>query len=77
MDVKENNQEIEVKTEVTTAVALVAPNAKEELEIKSEDLASSHSTKESRGKKRKGTTEGVVHASSTAETRRVSKRLRR
>lgn len=75
--VKEDNEEIEVKTEVTTAVALVAPDEKKEVEVKSEDTDTGLSTKESRGKKRKGPTEGIVHASSTAETRRVSKRLRR
>lgn len=72
--VKEEGEEVEVKTEVTTAVALTA--LKEEVDVKVEDAENKLATKASRRKKRKGTPEGVLHASSTTESRRMSKRLR-
>ncbi|KAJ5323871.1 8-oxoguanine DNA glycosylase N-terminal [Penicillium atrosanguineum] len=72
--VKEEDSEVKIETEVTTAVALTAP--KEEVDVKLEDLEPKVAPKASRGKKRKGSTEGIVHASTTTETRRMSKRLR-
>ncbi|KAJ5105079.1 8-oxoguanine DNA glycosylase [Penicillium alfredii] len=72
VDVKDSKSQVEIKTEVTTAVGLKAPK-EEDVEIKVED-ALEEATK--RGKKRKGQSDGVVHASKTVETRRVSKRLR-
>lgn len=74
--VKEENGEVDVETTVTTAVAL-AGSTGEEMGVKIEDSDIKSPAKGSRGKKRKGPAEGVVHASSTLETRRVSKRLRR
>lgn len=72
--VKEEDSEVKIETEVTTAVALTAP--KEEIDVKLEDLDSKLAPKAPRGKKRKGSIEGIVHASTTTETRRMSKRLR-
>lgn len=73
---KEENSEIEIKTEVTTAVALTAPN-EEAVDVKVEDIETKPATMATRGKKRKQSVEGIIHASQTTETRRVSKRLRR
>ncbi|KAJ5381102.1 N-glycosylase/DNA lyase [Penicillium cataractarum] len=75
VSVKEEDSEIKIKTEVTTAVALTAPK-EETVDIKVEDSEDKPATK-TRGKKRKDSTEGIVLASQTTETRRVSKRLRR
>lgn len=76
VSVKEENSEIEIKTEVTTAVALTAPN-EEAVDVKVEDIETKPATMATRGKKRKQSVEGIIHASQTTETRRVSKRLRR
>lgn len=76
VDVKEEDGEVDVETKVTTAVALAGPK-EEDADVKVEDPDTKPPTKGSRGKKRKGPAEGIVHASSTVETRRVSKRLRR
>lgn len=75
--VKSENEEVEIKdikTEETATVTLAAP--KEEVDIKIE-VEEKPATKGTRGKKRKGSTEGVVHASQSTETRRMSKRLRK
>lgn len=75
MAVKEEDAEVKIETEVTTAVVLTAP--KEEVDVKlEEEPETKPAQKASRGKKRKGSTEGIIHASSTTETRRMSKRLR-
>ncbi|KAJ6107706.1 8-oxoguanine DNA glycosylase N-terminal [Penicillium sp. IBT 18751x] len=71
--VKEEDSEVKIETEVTTAVALTAP--KEEVEVKLEDLEPKLA-ETSRGKKRKASTAEILHASTTTETRRMSKRLR-
>lgn len=76
VSVKEEASEIEIKTEVTAAVSLTAPK-EEAVDIKTEHLEIKPATKTARGKKRKESTEGVVYASQTTETRRLSKRLRR
>ncbi|GLI79104.1 8-oxoguanine glycosylase ogg1 [Penicillium ochrochloron] len=76
VSVKEDDSEIKIKTEVTAAVALTAPK-EEPVDIKVEDSETKPVAKAARGKKRKDSTEGIVHASQTTETRRVSKRLRR
>lgn len=76
MSVKEEDLGIKIKTEVTTAVALTAPK-EETVDIKVEDSEAKPATKVARGKKRKDSREGIVHAAQTTETRRVSKRLRR
>ena len=73
VSVKEENSEIEIKTEVTTAVALTAPN-EEAVDV---NIETKPATKATRGKKRKQSVEGIIHTSQTTETRRVSKRLRR
>ena len=73
VSVKEENSEIEIKTEVTTAVALTAPN-EEAVDV---NIETKPATKATRGKKRKQSVEDIIHTSQTAETRRVSKRLRR
>lgn len=73
--VKEEDSEVKIETEVMTAVVLTAP--KEEVDVKlEEEPQTKPAQKASRGKKRKGPTEDIIHASSTTETRRVSKRLR-
>lgn len=72
--VKEEDSEVKIETEVTTAVALVAP--KEQVDVKLES-PKAKPVKASREKKRRGSTDGVIHASSTTETRRTSKRLRK
>ncbi|KAJ5191409.1 8-oxoguanine DNA glycosylase N-terminal [Penicillium cinerascens] len=73
--VKEEDSEVKIETEVTTAVVLTAP--KEEVDVKLEEEPEAKAAqKASRGKKRKGSTEDIIHASSTTETRRMSKRLR-
>lgn len=73
--VKEEDSEVKIETEVTTAVVLTAP--KEEVDVKLEEKPEDKpAQKASRGKKRKGSTEDIIHASSTTETRRMSKRLR-
>lgn len=72
--VKEEDSEVKIETEVTTAVVLTAP--KEEVDVKLEEPETKPAQKASRGKKRKGPTEDIIHASSTTETRRMSKRLR-
>ncbi|OQD72829.1 hypothetical protein PENDEC_c019G01419 [Penicillium decumbens] len=72
--VKEEDSEVKIETEVTTAVALVAP--KEQVDVKLES-PKAKPVKASREKKRKGSTDGVIHASSATETRRTSKRLRK
>ncbi|KAJ5901117.1 DNA N-glycosylase [Penicillium tannophilum] len=71
--VKEDDSEVEIKTEVTTSVALTAPKH-EDVNVKVEEPESKPIKKT--GKKRKATPEEVIHAS-TSETRRISKRLRR
>lgn len=76
VSVKEEDLEIKIKTEVTTAVALTRPK-EETVDIKVEDSETKPATKTARSKKRKDSAEGIVHASQTTETRRVSKRLRR
>lgn len=76
VSVKEEDSEIKIKTEVTAAVALTAPK-EEPVDIKVEGSETKPVAKAARGKKRKDSTEGIVHASQTTETRRVSKRLRR
>lgn len=76
VSVKEENSEVEIKTVVTTAVALTAPK-EEAVDVKVEDIECKPATKANRGKKRKQSVEGIIHASQTTETRRMSKRLRR
>lgn len=76
VDVTEEDGDVKIKTEVTTAVALATPK-EEDVDVDVGDSDSKPDIKGSPAKKRKGATEGIVHASSTAETRRVSKRLRR
>lgn len=76
VSVKEEISEIEIKTEVTTAVALTAPK-EEAVDVKVKDIESKPATKATRGGKRKQLVEGIIHESQTTETRRVSKRLRR
>ncbi|KAJ5183157.1 8-oxoguanine DNA glycosylase N-terminal [Penicillium capsulatum] len=72
--VKDEKDEIEIKTEVTTAIALAPPKAEADIKTEPEEKPTTTGT---RGKKRKGSTEGIVHASQTTETRRMSKRLRK
>lgn len=71
--VKEDDTNVEIKTEVTTSMALTAPKH-EDINVKVEEPESKPILKKS-GKKRKATPEEVIHAS-TSETRRMSKRLR-
>jgi N-glycosylase/DNA lyase len=75
VSVKEEDSDVKIETEVTTAVVLTAPK---EVDVKvEEDLETKPAPKASRGKKRKGSAEGIIHASSTTtETRRVSRRTR-
>jgi N-glycosylase/DNA lyase len=79
--VKEEDSEVKIETEVTTAVTLTAP--KEEADVETgevkveEDLETKPALKSSRGKKRKMSTEDLVPAATTTETRRMSKRLRK
>ncbi|KAF7714202.1 Uncharacterized protein PECH_000304 [Penicillium ucsense] len=78
VSVKEEGSEIQVKTEVTTAVTLMAP--KEELgdvNIKSEEVETKPHIEVARGKKRKGADAEITKAAQTTETRRMSKRLQR
>jgi N-glycosylase/DNA lyase len=76
VSVKEEDSDVKIETEVTTAVVLTAP--KEEVDVKVEEgLETKAAPKASRGKKRKGSAEGIIHASSTTtETRRMSRRTR-
>jgi N-glycosylase/DNA lyase len=73
--VKEDDSKVEIKTEVTTSMALTAPKH-EDVTVKVEELESKPIVKKT-VKKRKATPDGVIHASQTSETRRTSKRLRR
>ncbi|KAJ5635509.1 8-oxoguanine glycosylase ogg1 [Penicillium longicatenatum] len=73
--VKEDDSKVEIKTEVTTSMALTAPKH-EDVTVKLEELESKPIVKKT-VKKRKATPDGVIHASQTSETRRTSKRLRR
>ncbi|KAI2794225.1 N-glycosylase/DNA lyase [Penicillium oxalicum] len=78
VSVKEDGEDIEVKTEVRTAVMLTAP--KEELDsvnIKSEETEMKPMTEVIRTRKRRGPKEEIVQAAHTTDTRRVSKRLRK
>lgn len=75
VDVKEEDGKVDVETKVTTAVALAG--SKRNVHVKIEDSGIKSPTKGSRGNKRKGPAEDIVHAASTVQTRRVSKRLRR
>ncbi|KAJ5619508.1 8-oxoguanine DNA glycosylase N-terminal [Penicillium lagena] len=70
-DVK-NEDEVEIKTEVETAVALKLLKEEGEAQVKVEDAEGGT---EKNSKKRKKPN-AIVHASQTTETRRVSKRLR-
>ncbi|KAJ5099313.1 N-glycosylase/DNA lyase [Penicillium argentinense] len=72
--VKEEGAEVEIKTEVMTAVALTAPQeiADVKIEVSERKLV----TKSPKGKKRKQSADGIIHASKSTETRRMSKRLR-
>lgn len=62
-------QEVEVKTEVTTAVALGVP---EDAKVEVEDKVEGRKTN---GMKRKNP-DAIIHTSQSTETRRTSKRLR-
>ena len=73
---KDKEVDVEIKTEVTTAVELTAPK-EEDIEVKTEPSETKPATKASRGKKRKGSPDSVVHSAQTSETRRMSKRLRK
>ena len=73
---KDKEEDVEIKTEVTTAVELTAPK-EEDIEVKTEPSETKPATKASRGKKRKGSPDSVVHSAQTSETRRMSKRLRK
>ena len=73
---KDKEEDVEIKTEVTTAVELTAPK-EEDIEVKTEPSETKPATKASRGKKRKGSPDSVVHTAQTSETRRMSKRLRK
>lgn len=73
---KDKEEDVEIKTEVTTAVALTAPK-EEDIKVKTEPSEIKPATKASRGKKRKGSPGSVVHTAQTSETRRMSKRLRK
>lgn len=70
-DVK-NKEEVEIKTEVETAVALKLLKEEADSPVKVEDAEGGT---EKNSKKRKKPN-AVVHASQTTERRRVSKRLR-
>ena len=76
MTVKEDDSAVEIKTEVTTAVTLVKTE-EDDVKVKIDDSESLPATKGSRGKKRKVTSDGIMHASQTTATRRMSKRIRR
>ncbi|KAJ5176514.1 N-glycosylase/DNA lyase [Penicillium canariense] len=76
VSVKEEESEVKIKTEVTAAVALTAPK-EEAVAFNVEDSETKPTTKGSRVNKRKKSADGILHASQTTETRRVSKRLRR
>lgn len=77
VEVKEEDSDIKIKTEVTTAVALAPIKQEEDVkELKLEEADSKPDTN-SRNRKRKASPDGVVHASQTTETRRMSKRNRR
>ena len=70
--------DVKIKTEVTTAVALTAPKHEESNGIKAEETEEKKPvTKAPAGKKRKAGADGVLHAAQSTETRRMSKRLRR
>ncbi|KAJ5929357.1 8-oxoguanine DNA glycosylase N-terminal [Penicillium verhagenii] len=73
--VKEDDSKVEIKTEVTTELALTVPKH-EDVEVKAEEPESKPVIKNA-GKKRKATSDEIVHASHTSETRRTSKRLRK
>ncbi|KAJ5577736.1 N-glycosylase/DNA lyase [Penicillium hispanicum] len=75
-DDQEDKEEVEIKTEVTASVTLAAPRS-DGVDVKTEDSETEPAPKGSRGRKRKGTPNGVVHVSQTTETRRMSKRLRK
>lgn len=78
VSVKEENSDVKIKTEVTTAVALTAPKHEEANDIKAEEAEEKKPvTKAPAGKKRKAPVDGVLHAAQSTETRRMSKRLRR
>ncbi|KAJ5100255.1 8-oxoguanine DNA glycosylase N-terminal [Penicillium angulare] len=74
--VKEEDSKVEIKTEVTAAVAITAPK-QEDVDVKLEETDSKPVIKQERGKKRKEAPDGVAHVSQTTETRRMSKRIRR
>ncbi|KAJ5698324.1 8-oxoguanine DNA glycosylase [Penicillium macrosclerotiorum] len=74
VSVKEEDSGLQIKTEVTTAAVLTKS---QDVKIKVEDDKAALETKKSRGKKRKESPDGIMHASQTTETRRASKRLRR
>lgn len=79
VSVKEEDSDVKIKTEVTTAVALTAPKHEEEANgIKAEETEEKKPvTKAPAGKKRKAAADGVLHAAQSTVTRRMSKRLRR
>lgn len=79
VEVKEEDSDIKIKTEVTTAVALTPIKQEEDVkDVKLEEPDDSKpDTKSTRSRKRKASPDGVVHASQTTETRRMSKRNRR
>lgn len=76
--VKEEGPEVKIETEVTTAVALMVPKEEEQDGVKVEASEEKKlAMKAPGGKKRKVSTDGIIHAAQSTETRRTSKRLRR
>lgn len=75
--VKGIKEEVGIKTEVTAPVAFPTPEGDDGIDVKGENSDTNPNTKGTRGTKRRGTLDGIVHASQTTKARRVSTRSRR